>query len=171
MFHLMTSSSYGPVEGSLKLAATRWVTHSPTSWIMHSPPFGIYVENIHFDWFNRCLCTGHHFQSDLDIFRFDFMFTKPHDVPSMFCFNVQTDMRFLLQQLLAPNFYNANPLDGGAASIKNLVSVWTLKQIIGGTSRGFISILHFISITFSAKISEAGRCIFSKVAEWVTRRE
>ena len=39
-----------------------------------------------------------YFQSDLHIFWFDFMFAKLHNVPSMFCFNVQTDMRFLLQQ-------------------------------------------------------------------------
>ena len=28
---------------------------------------------------------------DLDIFRFDFMFVKPRDVPPTFCFNVQID--------------------------------------------------------------------------------
>ena len=45
------------------------------------PHFGIYGENVHFERFNRCLCTGKHFHSDLDIFRFDFMLTETHDVP------------------------------------------------------------------------------------------
>ena len=39
----------------------------------------------------------------------DFMITEPHDVPPTFCFIVQTDMRFLLQQL-QQTFYNAFPL-------------------------------------------------------------
>ena len=37
------------------------------------------------------------------------MFVKPNDVPPMFCFNVQMDMRFLLQQLLTPNFLQRLP--------------------------------------------------------------
>ena len=37
-------------------------------------PYDIFVENVDFDWFNKYLCTGDHFQSDLDIFRFKFMF-------------------------------------------------------------------------------------------------
>ena len=60
----------------------------------------IYVENVHFDWFKQYLYTGEHFQSDLDIFQFDFMFVKPHDVPPLLCFNVQTEMRFGVEQLL-----------------------------------------------------------------------
>ena len=63
-------------------------------------PSVIYVENVHFDWFNQYLCTGEHFQSDLDIFQFVFMFVKPHDVPLLLCFNVQTEMRFWVEQLL-----------------------------------------------------------------------
>ena len=63
------------------------------------------MENVHFDWFNQYLCTGENFQSDLDIFQFDFMFMKPRDVPPLLCLNVQTDMRFLLQQLLTSNAY------------------------------------------------------------------
>ena len=40
------------------------------------------------------LCSGEHFQSDLDIFKFDFMFVKPSDVHPLLCFGVQTEMRF-----------------------------------------------------------------------------
>ena len=58
------------------------------------------MENVTFDWFNQYFCTGEHFQSDLDIFQFDFMFVKPHDVPPLLCFNVQTEMRFGVEQLL-----------------------------------------------------------------------
>ena len=38
------------------------------------------MENVHFEWFNQYLYTGEHFQSDLDIFQFDFMFVKPRGV-------------------------------------------------------------------------------------------
>ena len=59
----------------------------------------MYVENIHFNWFNQYLCTGEHFQLDLDIFQFDFMFVK-HGVPPLLRFNVQTEMRLGVEQLL-----------------------------------------------------------------------
>ena len=55
-----------------------------------------------FDWFKQYLCTGEHSQSDLDIFQFDFMFVKPHDVPPLLCFNVQTEIRFGVEQLPFP---------------------------------------------------------------------
>ena len=42
------------------------------------------------------------FQSDLDIFQFDFMFVKPYDVPPLLCVNVHTEMRFRLKQPLFP---------------------------------------------------------------------
>ena len=58
------------------------------------------MENVHFDWFNQYFCTGEHLQSDLEIFQFDFMFVKAHDVPLVLCFNVQTEMRFGVEQLL-----------------------------------------------------------------------
>ena len=51
--------------------------------------------------------------ANLDIFWFDFMLVKPRDVLPMFCFNVQTNMIFLLQQLLHQTFYNAYPLEKG----------------------------------------------------------
>ena len=54
-----------------------------------------------------------HIQSDLDIFQFDFMFVKPHDVPPLLCFNVQIEMRFWV----AP-FYNAYPLETRAVLLK-----------------------------------------------------
>ena len=44
--------------------------------------------------------TNIHLQSDLDIFQFDFMFVKLHDVPPLLCFNVLTEMRFWVEQLL-----------------------------------------------------------------------
>ena len=52
------------------------------------------MENVHFKWFNQYSCTGEHLQSDLNIFQFDFMFVKPHDVPPLLCANMQTEMRF-----------------------------------------------------------------------------
>ena len=52
---------------------------------------------------------GKHFQADLDIFRFDFMLNEPHDVPPKFCFKMQTEMRFLFQQHLTPNFLQLLP--------------------------------------------------------------
>ena len=64
--------------------------HVRKTW--HSPS-DIYVENVHFYWFKQYWCTGEHFQSGLDIFWFDFMFMKWHDIPPLLCFNVQTDMR------------------------------------------------------------------------------
>ena len=36
------------------------------------------------------------------------MFVEPQDVRPMFCFNLQTDISFLLQQILTPFFYNAS---------------------------------------------------------------
>ena len=33
------------------------------------------------------------------IFQYDFMFVKPHDVPPRLCFNVQTEIRFWVEQL------------------------------------------------------------------------
>ena len=68
--------------------------------IMH--PFCYLRGNVHFDWFNQYLCTGEHFQSELDIFQFDFMFVKPHDVPPLLCINVQTEIRFGVEQLPFP---------------------------------------------------------------------
>ena len=50
-------------------------------------PF-VCVKNVHFDWLNLYLWysyTGENLQSDLDIFQFDFISVKPHDVPSLFC--------------------------------------------------------------------------------------
>ena len=60
------------------------------------------MENVHVDWFNQYLCTGEHYQSDLDIFQFDFVLVNPHDVPPPLCVNVQTEMRSRLKQLLFP---------------------------------------------------------------------
>ena len=95
--------------------------HVRKTW--HSPS-DIYVENVHFDWFNQYLCTGEHFQSDLDIFRFDFMFMKPHYVPPLLCFNVQTDIFFFYYN--SSFFYNAYPLDAGAVVIK--ISLYYLRK-------------------------------------------
>ena len=56
--------SAGPIHN---VAYTRRATHSPTMGKTWRTPSDIFVENVHFDWFNRYLCTGEHFQSDLDI--------------------------------------------------------------------------------------------------------
>ena len=66
--------------------------------ITHS--FCYFRGNVHSDWFNQYLCTGERFQSDLDIFQFDFMFVKPHNLPPLLCFSVQTELRFGIEQLL-----------------------------------------------------------------------
>ena len=84
----------------ISIGYKKCVTHSPTLGETIRTTSGIYVESVHLDWFIRCLCTGKHLQSDLDIFRFDFMFVKPPNVPPLFCSNDQTDMIFWLQQLL-----------------------------------------------------------------------
>ena len=46
-------------------------------------------------------------QSGLDIFQFDFMLVKPHDVPPLLCANVQIEMRFVVEQLVftTPTFW------------------------------------------------------------------
>ena len=66
------------------------------------------MENVYFDWFDQYLCTGEHLQSDLDIFQFDFMFMKPHEVPPLLYANAQTEMRFGVEQLLftTPTLWN-----------------------------------------------------------------
>ena len=92
-----------------------------------TPPSYICDENLNFDWFKRHVRTGEHSLSDLDIFRFDFMFVNPRDVHPMFCLNAQTDMRFLLQQPLYPEGRRCKTLVPGAVVIKNLVSVCTFK--------------------------------------------
>ena len=70
------------------------------SGITITRPFCCLRGNVHFDWFVQYLCTREHFQSDLDIFQFHFMFVKPRDVPPLLCVNVQTEMRFRLKQLI-----------------------------------------------------------------------
>ena len=146
------------------------------------PPSDIFVENVHFELFNRYLCIGEHIQSDLDIFRFDFMFVKPRDVPPMVCLNMQTDMRFYNNSSWHQTFYSAYPLETRAVAIKNVMSVCTLKQNIGGTSCGFTNMksnqnmhrsdwkcspLHTFRLnqskwTFSTWISEGWRCIYPR---------
>ena len=75
-----------------------------------------------------------------DLMKFDFMSVKPHDVHPMFCFNMQTDMRSLLQQLQEFNFLQRLPSEGRSCCNKNLVLSGTLKQTVGGTTRGFTNI-------------------------------
>ena len=45
------------------------------------------------------------------------MFVKPHDVPPLLCFNVQTEMRFWVEQLFFYNGY-AYPLETEAVLLK-----------------------------------------------------
>ena len=56
--------------------------------------------------FQTMLLVGGHFQSNIDIFASilcSWNVKAKRDVPPLFCFNVQTNMRFfLLQQLLSP---------------------------------------------------------------------
>ena len=58
------------------------------------------------------------------------MFVKPHDVPPVFCFNVQTGMKFR---------YNSCCLYG-VGVVKSSVSVCMFKQNIRGKLRGFTNI-------------------------------
>ena len=71
------------------------------------------MQNVYFDWFNQYLCTGEHFQSSLDIFQFNIMVVKPHDVPPLLCVKVQTELRFCLKR---------------SCFKRNLISVCTLTQ-------------------------------------------
>ena len=107
-------------------------------------PSVIYLENVQFDWFNQNVCKGEYFQSNLDIFQFDFMFVKPHDVPPLLCFDLQTEMRFGVEQLLfttpTPPPPPPPPPGNRNCSTPNLISVCTLKQSSGGTSCGFTNI-------------------------------
>ena len=66
------------------------------------------MENVHFDWFDQYLCSGEHLQSDLDIFQFDYKFVKPHEVPPLLYANVQTEIRFGVEQLrfTTPSLWN-----------------------------------------------------------------
>ena len=64
---------------SLDCVHAAWVTHSPSLY-KHNAPL--------------LLLTWQMFIST------DFMFVKPHDVPPLLCFYVQTEMRFGVEQLL-----------------------------------------------------------------------
>ena len=158
------------------------VTHSSILGKTHRL-LDIFVENVPFHWFKRYVFTWEHFQSDPGTFRFDFMFVKPRDVPSMFCFNVQTDMAFycnrfwhqtfLLQQILSPEGRRCN-------TFGVIISVCTLKQNIGSTSCGFTHIksnqnmsrsdwkcssVHKYRLNHSKTwISGGGGCIFPRWA-------
>ena len=115
---------------------------------------------------------------------FDFMFTEPHDVPPTFCFDAQTDMKFLLQQFLLQRLLS----EERSFCNENLMSAPTLQQMIGGTLRGFKNIksnqnisrfdwkcfpeyehrLNQSKWTFYTYIPKCEICIFPAVGEWNT---
>ena len=69
------------------------------------------------------------------------MFVNPHDVPPLFCFDVQTDMCFLLLQLMSPEGRRCKKFDvRSCCNKKNLMSVCTLKQSGGGILCGFTNV-------------------------------
>ena len=86
---------------------------------------------------NICLRWREHFQSDLDIFRFDSMFVKTRDLSPMFRFDVQTDMRVLSQQLFTINFLPYLLSGDRSCWNKNLMSVCTLAQKDGYVGQQF----------------------------------
>ena len=92
-----------------------WVTHSPTLERNITHPYWYLRGKCPFWLVKQYLCTGEHFESDLDILRFNLMVVKPYYVPSLLCFNVQTDVRFWLRQL---PYHNAYPMDTGTVVIK-----------------------------------------------------
>ena len=102
-------------------------------------PFWYLRGNVHFGWFNQYLCTGEHFQSDLYIFRFDFMFVKLHDMPPLFCFNVKTGIRFLLQQLLKSNLLQCLPSGDMSYCNINLMHVIRNTKTSAAVARSTIS--------------------------------
>ena len=77
-----------------------------------TPPSDICMENVHFDWFDRHVYTEEHFQSDLDIFRFDFMF-----VNHTMCLPC-----FALTGKLTQDFHYNNSCLQRAGVVKDLVS-------------------------------------------------
>ena len=93
------------------------------------PPSDVILKNFHFDWFNRYVYTWEHFQSDIHIFRFDFIFVKPRIVPPMFCFNVKTTRDFYLKSSCLQRIGVVKSLVSGAVVIK--------KNLMSGTSCGF----------------------------------
>ena len=70
--------------------------------------------------------TDMYFQSDLDIFQFDFMIMKPRDMPPMFCFNVETDTESL--------YYNSSCIQK-VGVVKSLVSGAVVIQIFHANIR------------------------------------
>ena len=60
-------------------------------------------------------------------------FTEPHHLPPTFCFNIETDVIVLLQQLLTPNVLQRLPSGERSYCYKNLVSVCTLKHVYIGS--------------------------------------
>ena len=130
-------------------------------------PYVIYVGNVNFDWFNQYLFTGEHFQSDLDIFQFNFMFVKPHDVPPLLCFNMQTvkwDFAY------NSSFLQCLPSGNRSCCNQNLISVCMLKQSSRGTSCGFTNIKLYWNISRSDwKCSPVHA--FPRVGEWVSQRD
>ena len=113
---------------------------------------------------------------------------------AIFHSKIRTDLQtnticFTPQQLLKPSFLRRLPSGDGSCCNKNLVSVFTLKQNIGDTSHGFTNIKSNRNISRSEMLSSSyisvklikmnifprktkgGRCILSKVVDWVTRPE
>ena len=143
------------------------------------------MENVTFDWFNQYFCTGEHFQSDLDIFQFDFMFVKPHDVPPLLCFNVQTEMRFGVDQLLftMPTLWKQELLYSKSLFSLHIKAkqrrhiMWFHKHKINwnmSRSHWKCSPVHKYwlnqsKLTFSAYITEGVHCVYPRMGEWVTR--
>ena len=110
------------------LTFTRWIIHLPTLGKTQRPMSDICVVNVHSDWFNRYVCTGDHFQSDLDMLRFDFMVVKPCYMPPLFCFNVQADMICLLHHILPLIAYTFR-------ENREFVSIITVQFMMSANSR------------------------------------
>ena len=133
-------------------------------------PFSYLRGNVHFDWFNQYLCTGEHFQSDLDIFQFDFMFVKPHDVTPLLCFNVQTEMRFWVEQLLLtmPTLWKQE-LFYSKSRFTNIKWNWNMSRSDWKCSLIHKYWLNRSKWTFSTQITEGAHNVYPRVGEWVTQ--
>ena len=100
------------------------------------PPSLIYVENVHFDLFNQFLCTGEHFQSDLDIFQFEFMFWN-HTM-CLRCFALTCKLIWVFD-CKSSCFQRVGVVKRSCCN-QSLILVCTLNQSSGGASCGFTNI-------------------------------
>ena len=139
------------------------------------------MKNVHFDWFNHYLCTGEHFQSNLDIFQFDFMFVKPKMCPHCFALMCKLKWDFDYNS----SFLQRLPSENMSCCNQNLISVCMLKQSSGCTSFGFTNIKSHRNMSKSdwkcspvhnywlnqPRKQQKYYYVLPRVGEWVAQRD